>query len=40
VSVEKQRVCVGEENLVTVRAHSPDGDNSFLQVAVNGVLGF
>src|ERR1700690_3235282 len=30
VTVEKPEVCEGEENLVTVRAHTPDGNDAYL----------
>jgi hypothetical protein len=41
ISVEKSHVCAGEENLVTVRAHTPDGlDDSFLRVSVGSSVGF
>jgi hypothetical protein len=34
ITVEKQEVCEGEENLVTVRAHTPDGNDAFLHYRV------
>lgn len=34
VTVEKSEVCQGEENLITVEAHSPDDDDRFLQIHV------
>ena len=39
VSVEKEEVCEGEENLVTVRAHTPDGNDAFLHYTVAGEAG-
>jgi hypothetical protein len=40
VTVEKSRVCVGEENLVTVTAHTPGGtDDAFVQAHVGGIIG-
>src|SRR5690349_10967458 len=30
VQVEKEEVCQGEENLVTVRAHTTDGNDAYL----------
>src|SRR5438105_4062074 len=30
IRVEKEEVCEGEENLVTVRAHTTDGNDPFL----------
>jgi hypothetical protein len=39
IKVEKLEVCEGEENLVSVRAHSPDGDNSFLHYSIDGETG-
>jgi hypothetical protein len=39
IRVEKQEVCAGEENLVTIEAHSPDGDDSFLHASVAGIMG-
>jgi hypothetical protein len=34
VILEKKEVCEGEENLVTVRAHTPNGTDSFLHYTV------
>lgn len=34
VRVEKQEVCSGEENLITVRAHTPDGNDAYLHYTV------
>jgi hypothetical protein len=34
VILEKDEVCEGEENLVTVRAHTPDGNDAFLHYQV------
>lgn len=39
IEVEKPEVCSGEENLVTVRAHTPDGTDPFLHYAVGGLTG-
>ncbi|MFL5343305.1 MAG: PKD domain-containing protein [Hyalangium sp.] len=39
VTVEKTEVCEGEENLVSVRAHTPDGTDAFLHYAIGGRLG-
>jgi len=39
VSVEKEEVCEGEENLVTVRAHTSDGNDAFLHYTVAGEAG-
>lgn len=40
VSVEKSEVCEGEENLVTVRAHTKDPrDNGYLRYVIAGTLG-
>jgi hypothetical protein len=39
IEVEKTEVCSGEENLVTVRAHTPDGTDAFLHYAVGGATG-
>lgn len=34
VTVEKQEVCSGEDNLISVRAHSPDGNDSYLHTTI------
>jgi hypothetical protein len=34
VLVEKQEVCSGEDNLITVKAHTPDGNDAFLHYKV------
>lgn len=39
VTLEKTEVCEGEENLVTVRAHTPDGTDPFLHYTIGGRLG-
>jgi hypothetical protein len=39
VSVEKQEVCSGEENLISVRAHTPDGNDAFLHYTVGDGTG-
>jgi hypothetical protein len=39
VTLEKTEVCEGEENLVTVRAHTPDGTDAFLHYTIGGRLG-
>jgi hypothetical protein len=39
VTVEKTEVCEGEENLITVRAHTPDGTDPYLHYAIGGRLG-
>ncbi len=39
VRVEKQEVCEGEENLVTVHAHTTDGNDAFLQYTIAGEAG-
>jgi hypothetical protein len=40
IVVEKQEVCEGEENLVTVRAHAPsEAGNAYLHYIVNGTSG-
>jgi hypothetical protein len=39
VRLEKDEVCEGEENLVTVRAHTTDGNDSFLHYTVAGEAG-
>ncbi len=39
VIVEKKEVCSGEENLITVRAHTPDGNDAFLHYTIGGDTG-
>src|SRR5438128_5524660 len=39
VRLEKDEVCEGEENLVTVRAHTTDGNDAFLHYTVAGEAG-
>ena len=40
IRVEKQEVCEGEENLITVKAHTPVGrDDAFLHYVINGTPG-
>ena len=39
VRLEKDEVCEGEENLATVRAHTTDGNDSFLHYTVAGEAG-
>src|SRR4051812_40130259 len=39
IRVEKEEVCEGEENLVTVRAHTTDGNDPFLHYTVAGEAG-
>lgn len=39
VRVEKPEVCSGEENLITVRAHTPDGNDAFLHYKVGSGTG-
>lgn len=34
VTVEKQEVCSGEDNLIGVRAHSPDGNDAYLHSTI------
>jgi hypothetical protein len=34
VTVEKQEVCSGEDNLISVRAHSPDGNDAYLHTTI------
>src|SRR5262245_1879905 len=38
-TVEKDEVCEGEENLVTVRAHTPDDNDAFLHYQIGGARG-
>ncbi|HEX8704776.1 MAG TPA: hypothetical protein VF815_38440, partial [Myxococcaceae bacterium] len=39
VTVEKQEVCEGEENLISVRAHTSNGTDEFLNFMVGGRKG-
>ena len=39
ITVEKDEVCEGEENLVTVRAHTADGNDAFLHYQVGSTRG-
>jgi hypothetical protein len=39
ILVEKSEVCEGEENLITIRAHTPDGTDAFLSYSVAGRRG-
>ncbi len=39
VLVEKPEVCSGEENLITVRAHTANGTNEFLHTVIDGSMG-
>jgi hypothetical protein len=39
ITVEKREVCEGEENLVTVRAHTTNGTDAFLNYLVGGRKG-
>ncbi len=39
ILVEKQEVCSGEENLITIRAHTPDGNDAFLHYTVGSGTG-
>lgn len=39
ITVEKKEVCEGEENLVTVRAHTGNGTDEFLSYSVGGRRG-
>ncbi len=39
ITVEKPEVCSGEENLVTVRAHTVNATNEFLHYVVDGAMG-
>ncbi len=40
IKVEKPEVCEGEENLVTVKAHDPGGNDAGLRSLVNGLPGW
>lgn len=39
ITVEKPSVCSGEENLVTIKAHTTNGTNEFLHYVIDGQLG-
>ena len=39
VLVEKQEVCSGEDNLITVRAHTPDANDAYLHYTVGSGTG-
>lgn len=39
ITVEKQEVCEGEENLISVRAHTPDGTDEYLHYSIGGRQG-
>ncbi|HYO54129.1 hypothetical protein [Archangium sp.] len=39
ILVEKQEVCSGEDNLITVRAHTPDGNDAYLHYTVGNGTG-
>ncbi len=39
VRVEKAEVCSGEDNLITVRAHTPDGNDAYLHYTVGDGTG-
>lgn len=39
VIVEKKEVCSGEENLITIRAHTPDGNDAFLHYTIGSDTG-
>ncbi len=39
IEVEKDEVCSGEENLVRIRAHTPDGTDAFLHYVVGNATG-
>jgi hypothetical protein len=39
VSLEKKEVCAGEENLVTVKAHTTNGTDAFLHTLIDGQQG-
>jgi hypothetical protein len=40
IVLEKPEVCAGEENLVTVHAHTLDGTDEFLHYVVDGNMGY
>ena len=39
ITVEKPEVCSGEENLITVKAHTVNGTNEFLHYAIDESMG-
>jgi hypothetical protein len=39
ILVEKPEVCAGEENLITVRAHTRNGSDEFLHYVIDGQMG-
>jgi len=39
ITVEKPEVCSGEENLITVRAHTENGTDPYLHYVINGEMG-
>lgn len=39
ITLEKKEVCAGEENLVTVKAHTVDGTDPFLHTLIDGHMG-
>ena len=39
IAVEKEEVCEGEENLVTIKAHTPDGNDAFLHYRIGPASG-
>ncbi|WP_225413880.1 PKD domain-containing protein [Stigmatella hybrida] len=39
ITVEKTEVCEGEENLISLRAHAPDGSDAYLHYSVGGRQG-
>jgi len=39
IQVEKPEVCSGEENLITIRAHTVNGTDPFLHYVVDGQMG-
>jgi hypothetical protein len=39
IQVEKQEVCSGEENLITIKAHTPDGHDAYLHYTVGAGTG-
>ncbi|WP_148273296.1 hypothetical protein [Stigmatella aurantiaca] len=39
ITVEKSEVCEGEENLISLRAHTPNGKDAFLHYSVGGRQG-
>ncbi len=39
IVLEKKEVCAGEENLVTVKAHTTNGTDAFLHTVIDGHMG-